>query len=85
MHKVRGNYSNCTCRSSENICSNSGGAQGNGNRGSKQDETQFGTKSGAFFSLVFFFFEHDEKNSLQKETRIANPQSGRSATTCLKP
>jgi hypothetical protein len=26
MHKVRGNYSSCTGRSSENICSNSGGA-----------------------------------------------------------
>ncbi len=25
MHKVRGNYSSCTGRSSENICSNSGG------------------------------------------------------------
>jgi hypothetical protein len=54
MHKVRGNYSNCTPRSSENICSSSGGAQENGNRGSKQDETQFGTKSGAFLSFFFF-------------------------------
>jgi hypothetical protein len=27
MRKVRGNYSSCTCRSSENICSSSGGAQ----------------------------------------------------------
>jgi len=30
MHKVRGNYSSCTCRSSENICSNSGSAQEKG-------------------------------------------------------
>jgi hypothetical protein len=37
MHKVRGNYSSCTGRSSENICSNSGGAQEKGKRGSKQD------------------------------------------------
>jgi hypothetical protein len=27
MHKDRGNYSSCTCKSSENICSSSGGAQ----------------------------------------------------------
>ncbi len=85
MHKVRDNYSNCTCRNSENICSSSGGAQGNGNRGSKQDETQFGTKSAAFFSFLVFFFGTNEKNSLLKETRTANPQSGRSATTHSKP
>jgi hypothetical protein len=24
---IRGNYSSCTCRSSENICSSSGGAE----------------------------------------------------------
>jgi hypothetical protein len=30
MHKVRGNYSSCTCRSSENICSSNGGAQEEG-------------------------------------------------------
>jgi hypothetical protein len=68
MHKVRGNYSNCTCRSSEKICSSSGGAEEKGKTGSKQDETQFGTKSGAFLSLALrplkanvlfckFFFE----------------------------
>jgi len=33
MHKVRGHYSSCTCRSSENICSSSGGAHENGNTG----------------------------------------------------
>jgi len=45
MHKVRGTYSSCTGRSSENICSNSGGAQEKkGKRGSKQDETQFTKK-----------------------------------------
>ncbi len=33
MHKVQRNYSSCTCRSSENICSSSsGGAQEKGNR-----------------------------------------------------
>jgi hypothetical protein len=44
MHKVRGNYSSCACRSSENICRSSGGAQEKGKRGSKPHETQFGTK-----------------------------------------
>ncbi len=83
MHKVRGNYSDCTCRSSENICSSSGGAQGNGNRGSKEDEIQFGTKSGAFLSL--FFFGTNEKNSFRIETRTEKPQSWRSATMCSKP
>jgi len=52
MHKVRGNYSSPTCRSGENICRSSGGAQEKGKTGSKQDETQFGTKSGAFLSLT---------------------------------
>jgi hypothetical protein len=52
MHKVRINYSSCTCRSSENICKSSGGAQEKGKLGSKLDETQLGTKSGAFFSLT---------------------------------
>ncbi len=53
MHEVRGNYSSPTRRSSENICSSSGGAQEQGKTGSKQDETQFGTKSGAkFLSLT---------------------------------
>jgi hypothetical protein len=45
MHKVRGNYSSCTVRSSENICSSSAGAQEKGKRGPKQDETQFTTKN----------------------------------------
>jgi hypothetical protein len=49
---IRGNYSSCTCRSSENICSNSGGAQEKEKTGSKPDEAQFGTKSGAFLSLT---------------------------------
>jgi hypothetical protein len=47
MHKVQGSYSKCTCRNSENICSSSGGPQEKGNTASKEDETQFGTKSGA--------------------------------------
>jgi hypothetical protein len=51
MHKVRGNCSSCTCRSSENICSSSRGALEKGKTGSKPDETQFDTKSGAFLSL----------------------------------
>jgi hypothetical protein len=41
MHKVRGHYSSCTSRSSENICSrSSGGAQEKGKRGPKQAETK---------------------------------------------
>jgi hypothetical protein len=84
MHKVRGNYSNCTSRSSKNICSSSGCAQENGNRGSDQDETQFGTKSGAFLRF-FFFWGTNEKNSLLRETRTANPQTGRSTTTRSEP
>ncbi len=48
MHKGRGNYSSCTCGSSENIGSRSGGAQEKGKRG----ETQFGTKNGAFLSFT---------------------------------
>jgi hypothetical protein len=53
MHKVRGNYSSCTCKSSENIYSSSGGAEEEkGKRGSKPDEkTQFGTKNGACLSF----------------------------------
>ncbi len=51
MHKVRDNYSSCTCSSSENICNSSGGAEEKGKTGQK-DETQFGTKSGAFLSLA---------------------------------
>jgi hypothetical protein len=35
MHKVQSNYSSCTCRSSENICSSSGGAQEKRKMGSK--------------------------------------------------
>jgi len=35
MHKVRGNYGSCTGRSSENICSSSGGGQEKGKRGVK--------------------------------------------------
>jgi hypothetical protein len=53
--KVRGNYSSCTCRSSENICSSSGSAQEKKERrGQNRIETQFGTKSGAFLSLTPF-------------------------------
>jgi hypothetical protein len=52
--KSRYDYSTCTgSRSSENICSSSGGAQENFKRGSKQDETQFTTqKNGAFPSFT---------------------------------
>jgi hypothetical protein len=52
MHKVRGNYSSCTGKSSENICNSSGGAQEKRKTCSKPDETRFGTKSGAFLSLT---------------------------------
>ncbi len=57
--------SSYTCKSSENIyvAALTGGAQEKGKTGSKPDETQFGTKSGAFLSLkpplkrlVYFFF-----------------------------
>jgi hypothetical protein len=40
MQKDKSNYSSCTGRSSENICTTSGGAQQKG----KPDETQFTTK-----------------------------------------
>jgi hypothetical protein len=33
MHKVRTHYSNCTAKSSEHICSSSGGAPKKGNTG----------------------------------------------------
>jgi hypothetical protein len=45
MHRVRGNYSSCTCRSSENICSSSGGAQ-------DRMKLSLAQKSGAFQSLT---------------------------------
>jgi len=51
MHEVGGNYSSCTGRSSENICSSGRGNHEKGNRGSKQDETQLTTKNGAFLSF----------------------------------
>jgi hypothetical protein len=38
MHKVWGNFSSCTCKISENICSSSEGIQEKGMRGSKSDE-----------------------------------------------
>jgi len=44
--------SSCTGRSSDSICNSSGGAQEKGKTSSKPDETQFGTKSGAFLSLI---------------------------------
>ncbi len=52
MHKVRGNYSNCRGESSENVCRSSGGAQGKGKWGSKEDEAQFSTRNGAFLSFT---------------------------------
>jgi hypothetical protein len=43
VHKVRANYSSCTSRNSENICSSSSGsAHEKGKAGSKPDQTQFG-------------------------------------------
>jgi hypothetical protein len=44
MQKFRGNYSSCTSRNSENICSRAAVEALTGKRGSKQDETQFITK-----------------------------------------
>ncbi len=46
MHKVRGNYSSCTCRSSENICSGSGGAQEKGQTGQNQRGEGAGREGG---------------------------------------
>jgi hypothetical protein len=40
MHKVRGNYSSCTGRSSENICGSSGGAQEKGQNRMKLSSAQ---------------------------------------------
>jgi len=37
MHKVEGNYSSCTGRSSENLCSSSRDAQEKGKRGGGQN------------------------------------------------
>jgi hypothetical protein len=65
MHKVRGNYSSCACRSSENICrSSSGGAQEKGKRGSKNlMKLNLAQKWCAFLSftlpwrrLIMYFF-----------------------------
>jgi len=53
MYKVRGNYSSCTCRSSENLCSSNGGAQEK-----RKDRVKTGwklslaQKVGAFLSLT---------------------------------
>ncbi len=52
MHKVRGNDSSCIRRSSEHICSSSGGAQGKWKSRSKQNKTQFTTKIGAFLMAI---------------------------------
>jgi hypothetical protein len=46
MHRVHTSYSSCTDMSGANICSNNGGAQERGKRGSKEDET------GAFLSFT---------------------------------
>jgi hypothetical protein len=68
MHKVRANYSSCTSRSSENIrSSSSGSAHEKGKAGSKPDQTQCGTKCGAFLSLtpswrLMYFFASLKKN-----------------------
>jgi len=52
MCKVRGNYSSCTCRSSENIFVSWVQALMKRKDRSKPDQTQFGTKSGVFLSLA---------------------------------
>jgi len=49
MPKVRGNYNSCTGKSSENICSSTGGAQERG--GSKQDESQFITQKWCIYEV----------------------------------
>jgi hypothetical protein len=52
VHKVRGNYSSCTCSSSENICSSSGGAQEKGKRDQNRMRLSLAQKSDAFVSLT---------------------------------
>jgi hypothetical protein len=52
MHKVRGNYSSCTCRSSENTCSSSGSAQEKGKMGQNRIKLSLAQKGGAFLSLT---------------------------------
>jgi hypothetical protein len=44
-------FISCIHKSSENICSISGGAQEKGKRGSKPNETQFGTKKMVHFKV----------------------------------
>jgi hypothetical protein len=68
MHKVRGNYSSCTCRSSENICSSSGGSHEKGKTGPSQMkvylkslEHKFWTWNFAWIALYLSFtFQHDD-------------------------
>ncbi len=53
MHKVRSNYSSCTCRNSENICSSSGGAQEKRKEGIKTGRrNSVWHKNGAFLSFT---------------------------------
>jgi hypothetical protein len=53
MHTVLENYSSCTGRSSENICSTSVGAL---RKKETQDETQFATEIGGKISLGLSYF-----------------------------
>jgi hypothetical protein len=45
MHKVRGNYSSCTCRSSESLFSNSGCAQEKGKTGQNRRKLSLAQKA----------------------------------------
>jgi hypothetical protein len=51
MHKVPSNYSSCTSRSSENLCSRSASAQAKKGKAGQNRQTQFRTKSGVFLSF----------------------------------
>ncbi len=53
MHKVPGNYISCTCRAVKIYVAAMEALWKKQRQGSKQDETQFGTKCGAFLSLNF--------------------------------
>ncbi len=48
VESFKNNYSSPTCRSSENICTSSGGPHGKGKRGSKQDDITHEGGGGAF-------------------------------------
>jgi hypothetical protein len=52
MHKVRGNFRSPTCRSSENICRSSGGAQEKGKTGQNRMKLSLAQKVVHFLSLT---------------------------------